>query len=107
MATGFRSFKDEPGSPLLVDMTSNLSQMMGFFDTGAVSGAIDVPLPPGGKTFFHLITDISPNLEGRGRRPGTTATNMGGFMRISWTYSNNNSFDGFQMNCRIHYGYYT
>lgn len=106
MASGFRSYLDSPGSPVLVDMTSNISQMMGYVDTGAVDGYIDVAAPPGGAQFFYALAEIAPNLDAKGSKPGVSITNNGASYRIDWRYSFSSWLGVYPINCRIHYGYF-
>lgn len=99
---GFVSYMDNASSTVCAAINKNISQMMGYIDTGGVNGATTIPLPPVGRTAFYYIADLSPNLNGQGRRPGVTMSGTS----LSWDYSYSTGFGEYAMNCRIHYGYY-
>lgn len=87
----------------LVNMTSRISQMQGFVDTGAVNGAINIPGAPGGKTQFFIVVPLQDLQAEKGKRPGVTLS--GGV--LSWAYSYSaNGWGYFSANCRIFYGYF-
>lgn len=100
MATGFLAYA--PDGTLLVDMTSSISQMLGYVDTNAVDGSATLPAPPAGKTLFYAVVEISPQDRGLGKRPGITQSGN----TLSWAYSYMGGWGFYSMNCRIHYGYY-
>lgn len=86
-----------------VDMTSKISQMQGYVDTGGGNGSIGIPGPPGGKTQWFIVVPLQDMQAEKGKRPGVTLS--GGV--LSWAYSYSTSNWGyFSANCRIYYGYY-
>lgn len=105
MATGFRSYMDTPGSPILADMTVKFSQNIGYVDTGAVNGSATVPDAPNGRQFFYYVVGTAANSNGDGRKPGVLLTDNGDTVTITWTYSYNPGFGRYNLACRIHYGY--
>lgn len=105
MATGFQSFMDIPGNPLLTDMTVRFSQNMGYVDTGGANGSVVVPDAPTGRTFFYYVVGMDANANGDGMRPGVLITDNGATVTITWTYSYNGGFGRYSLPCRIHYGY--
>jgi hypothetical protein len=57
MSAGMKVY--DPSELLLLDMTSSISQMIGYVDTNAANGSATIPLPPVGKTLFHAVSDLS------------------------------------------------
>ncbi|MDF0731009.1 hypothetical protein P0Y43_09765 [Pseudomonas entomophila] len=100
MATGFLAYAQD--GTLLVDMTSSISQMLGYVDTSAANGSAVVPPPPAGKTLFYAVSDLSIQDRNLGKRPGITLSGT----TLSWAYSYADGWGFYSMNCRIHYGYY-
>lgn len=88
---------------LLVDMTMNISQVQGSYDTGGANGAINIPAPPAGKTQFFIVVPLVDLQLERGKKPGVTLSGS----VLSWAYSYATSGWGyFSANCRIYYGYF-
>jgi hypothetical protein len=86
-----------------LDMTSNISQLQGWVDTGGGNGNIAIPGVPGGKTPFYIVVPIVDLQAEKGKRPGVSIVNGG----LSWSYSfSTNGWGYFAANCRIFYGYY-
>lgn len=106
MATGFRSYRDVAGNPIVTDMTEKLSQMQGYVDTGAVNGSRTIPKPPAGRTQFYSIIELGTDTEKKGHRPGVTLTVGSTSNSLSWEYKYVSGNGAFSMNCRIHYGYF-
>lgn len=106
MATGFRTYMDTPGSPVLVDMTTDISQVVGFIETGVNDGYADVPAPPSGRNFLYFMTEYAPNINCQGVRPGVSITPMGATYRISWQFKFSGWPGTYKINCRINYGHY-
>lgn len=106
MATGFRAYADNAANQLITDMTSSLSQMQGYVDTGAVNGSRSIPKPPAGRTPFYVIADLEPDNENKGHRPGVTLSTGTGSNTLSWDYSYTPGFGAYSLNVRIHYGYF-
>ncbi|MEA5673237.1 hypothetical protein VA602_18100 [Pseudomonas sp. MH2] len=104
MSTGLKIYNQ--AGALVLDMTSSISQMMGYVDTGSANGAVSIPLPPAGKTLFHVVADIGQQSAYLGKRPGVVMAIDSSGASISWTYSYAAGWGFYSMNCRIHYGYY-
>jgi hypothetical protein len=104
MTAGLKIFS--PDGSLLLDMTSSISQMMGYVDTGAVNGSLSIPLPPAGKTMFYAITELSAQSKYLGKRPGVTLTLGASAATLSWQYSYASGWGFYSLNCRIQYGYF-
>jgi hypothetical protein len=86
-----------------LDMTMNISQLVGYVDTGGGNGAIGIPVVPSGKTPFYIVMPLVDLQSEKGKKPGVTQTNGS----LSWSYSFSTSGWGyFAANCRIFYGYY-
>ncbi|MDH0300617.1 MULTISPECIES: hypothetical protein [unclassified Pseudomonas] len=100
MATGFLAYA--PDGTLLIDMTTSISQMLGYVDTGAVDGSAVLPSPPPGRTLFYAVAELSEQDRGLGKRPGITLVGT----TLSWAYSYAGGWGFYSLNCRIHYGYY-
>lgn len=104
MSTGLKIY--DPGGLLMLDMTSSISQMLGYVDTGAANGSLSIPLAPPGKTLFYAITELSAQNKYLGKRPGVTLTPGTTTATLSWQYSYAGGWGFYSLNCRIHYGYY-
>jgi len=104
MSTGLKIYA--PSGQLMLDMTSPISQMMGFVETGAVNGSATIPLPPEGKELFFSVVDLSVQSKALGKRPGVTLTIGSTSATLNWRYSYSSGWGFYSMNCRIHYGYY-
>lgn len=104
MSTGLKIYS--PAGLLLLDMTSSISQMMGYVDTGAANGSRSIPLPPAGKELFYAITELSVQNKSLGKRPGVTLTVGASAATLSWQYSYPGGWGFYSLNCRIHYGYH-
>lgn len=89
---------------LLVDMTSKISQNVGFWDTNGANGSIVIPLPPAGKQNYYIVVPLVDTNKGRGKLPGVTLTSQ---QYLNWVYSyDTNSWGNFSALARIYYGYY-
>lgn len=96
------TIRDTTGRVTL-DLTSNVSQMQGYVDTGGANGASGIPFPPAGKTPFYQVVPLQDLQKELGKRPGVYIEP--GY--ISWAYSfSTNGWGYFAANCRIYYGYY-
>jgi len=104
MSSGLKVY--DPSGLVLLDMTSSISQMMGYVDTGAANGSATIPLPPAGKTLFYAVSDLSVQNKSLGKRPGVTLTVGASSASLSWAYAYASGWGFYSMNCRIHYGYY-
>lgn len=104
MTAGLKVY--DPSGLALLDMTSSISQMMGYVDTGAANGSLSIPLPPAGKTLFYAITELSAQNKYLGKRPGVTLAVDASAASLSWRYSYPGGWGFYSLNCRIHYGYY-
>lgn len=104
MSSGLKGY--DPSGLVLLDMTSSISQMMGYVDTGAANGSATIPLPPTGKTLFYAVSDLSVQNKSLGKRPGVTLTVGASSASLSWAYAYASGWGFYSMNCRIHYGYY-
>lgn len=104
MSTGLKIY--DPGGNLMLDMTSSISQMMGFVETGAVNGSATIPLAPAGKVLFYSVIDLSVQSKALGKRPGVTLALGSNSATLSWRYLYPSGWGFYSMNCRIHYGYY-
>jgi hypothetical protein len=104
MSSGMKVY--DPSELLLLDMTSSISQMMGYVDTNAANGSATIPLPPAGKTLFYAVVDLSAQNKSLGKRPGITLTVGASNASLSWQYLYASGWGFYSMNCRIHYGYY-
>ncbi|MCO7515689.1 hypothetical protein NJF44_10800 [Pseudomonas guariconensis] len=104
MSAGLKVY-DSSGQ-MLLDMTSSVSQMMGYVDTGAANGSRSIPLPPAGKQLFYAITELSAQNKYLGKRPGVTLTIGASSATLSWQYSYASGWGFYSLNCRIHYGYH-
>lgn len=100
MTTGLRVYNTS--GLLTLDMTSNISQMIGYVDTGGANGSRVIPAAPVGRTLFYAISELQAQNKGLGKRPGVTLTGTS----LSWNYSYASGYGFYSMNCRIHYGYY-
>jgi len=92
-----------PAGQVTVDMTMNISQTMGYVDTGSVNGGITIPSPPAGKTLYYIIVPlVTTNVTGM--LPGVTLSGN----TLSWAYSYppDPGWGFFSANSRIYYGYY-
>lgn len=103
MTAGLKVY--DPSGLLLLDMTSSISQMLGYVDTGAANGSLSIPLAPAGKTLFYAITELSAQNKYLGKRPGVTLTVGSSNATLSWQYSYQSGWGFYSLNCRIHYGY--
>ncbi|MGB5954972.1 hypothetical protein [Pseudomonas sp.] len=104
MTAGLKVY--DPSGLTLLDMTSSISQMVGYVDTGAANGSLSIPLAPAGKTLFYAITELSAQNKYLGKRPGVTLTVGASVATLSWQYSYASGWGFYSLNCRIHYGYY-
>lgn len=104
MSTGLKVYS--PAGLLLLDMTTSITQMMGYVDTGGANGSLSIPLPPAGKTLFHAVAEIGVQSKGLGKRPGVTVSIGSSSALLSWSYSYPGGWGFYSINCRIHYGYY-
>jgi len=92
-----------PAGQVTVDMTMNISQTMGYVDTGSVNGGITIPSPPAGKTLYYIVVPlVTTNVTGM--LPGVTLSGN----TLSWAYSypSDPGWGFFSANSRIYYGYY-
>lgn len=88
---------------VMVDMTMNLPQTLGYVDTNSAAGSITLPVPPAGKTLFYIPVPLVNTSMARGKLPGITISGQ----TMSWGYSYNQLYWGnFSANTRIYYGYY-
>lgn len=106
MATGLFTYMDDPDSTVLVDMTVSYSQIMGSVESGATNGSITVSAAPNGKSPMITVSDLAPDVNGNGKRPGVTFTIIGDRMTVTWRYSYRAGFGNFAMPVLISYGYY-
>lgn len=88
---------------LMVDMTTNISQMQGFVDTNSANGSTAIPSAPAGKAQFYIVVPLVDLQFEKGKKPGVTIAPGS----LSWLYSYSTAGWGyFSANCRIFYGYY-
>lgn len=104
MSAGMKAW--DPSALLLLDMTSSISQMDGYVDTGAANGSLVIPLAPPGKELFYAITELSAQSKYLGKRPGVTLTIGASTATLSWQYSYASGWGFYSLDCRIHYGYH-
>lgn len=88
---------------LMLDLTTKLSQNLGFVDTNSVNGSITIPAPPSGKTSYYICVSLVDTQLEKGKIPGVTISGT----TLSWQYSYNTlGWGNFSANTRIYYGYY-
>lgn len=95
--------RDKASGAVKVDMTSFISQTLGYVETNGQNGAIQIPEPPAGRSLFFTVSPMVDLQMDKGKRPGVTLDGTS----ISWSYSYNTAGWGFfSASCRIYYGYY-
>jgi len=104
MSAGLKVYS--PSGQVLLDMTSSISQMLGYVDTGAANGSLSIPLAPAGKQLLYAITELSAQDRYLGKRPGVTLAVGASSATLSWQYSYPGGWGFYSLNCRIHYGYF-
>ncbi|MGY2199015.1 hypothetical protein [Pseudomonas gingeri] len=96
------TIKKDDGQVIL-DMTMSISQTVGYVDTGAVNGSIQIPLPPQGKIAIPIVVPLVDIAREKGKAPAVAISGT----TLSWAYSyTTNGWGFFSANCRIYYGYY-
>ncbi len=95
--------RDKNTGVVKIDMTTFISQTVGFVETNGQNGAIQIPAPPVGRSLFFTVTPLVDLQMDKGKRPGVALDGTS----LSWVYSYNTAGWGFfSANCRIYYGYY-
>lgn len=88
---------------IILDMTSKISQTLGFVTTNSTNGSTTILAPPAGKTAFFITVPLVDLNREKGKRPGVVLEGTS----LSWAYSYNpNGWGYFSANCNIYYGYY-
>lgn len=95
--------RDKNTGLVRVDMTTFISQTMGFVETNGQNGQVQISSPPAGRTLFFTVSPLVDLQMDKGKRPGVILSGTS----LSWAYSYNTAGWGFfSANCRIYYGYY-
>lgn len=91
------------GGQIILDMTSSISQNVGSVVTNGGNAAIQVPLPPPGKTAYFIVAPLVDMNRSKGKLPGVMLSGS----TLSWQYSyDGNGWGFYSANCEIYYGYY-
>lgn len=91
-----------PDGRLYVDLTYNISQHLGFVETGGQAGSTSLPLLPAGKRYFYYVTSVGGTGQNKGKYPGVTISGNS----MTWQYQFRAWFGQYAQNVRIYYGYY-
>lgn len=100
MAAGLKAYSSD--GKLILDMTTDISQMLGYVDTNKANGSMTIPAAPAGRTLFYAVAALDLQNKNLGKQPGVTLSGR----TLSWQYQYAGGWGYYSMNCRIHYGYY-